>query len=309
MVIENIDNEIGRDHRSFSLTSEASRPESDAANGPSELGGYVHLRALRASGHKPPLICFFPGPPGARDLAASLPNDQPVYEIFWPNMDNSTRFPTVEELAALFAPEIRKLLPKGPYQFCGYSTFGLVAYEMGRLFLSQGEDVPFLALFDIWHPQFRQMLTPKERVRYKALRLFDRLSKYGRILYQDGVTPALVEAGNFAKNKVKSIVWQATRFAFRMADRAVPKSVQIIESIAANQTYVPLPYPRRFVLIRPNDFLDRNLTDATVGWHACAEDGINIFFVEGDHGRIKDLPFVREIAERISPHLASGTRP
>src|SRR5690242_15354663 len=102
------------------------------------INEFNYLRPLRASGTKPPLICFFPGPPGARDLAAALPEDQPVYEIYWPNLDNATTYPTVEQLAALFVPEIRRLQPKGPYQFCGYSTFGLVAFEMGRLFLSKG---------------------------------------------------------------------------------------------------------------------------------------------------------------------------
>jgi len=78
-----------------------------------------------------PSFVFFPGPPGARDLADSLPEDQPVYEIYWPNMDGEISFPTVEQLAEIFVQDIRKLQAHGPYQFCGYSTFGLVAYEMG----------------------------------------------------------------------------------------------------------------------------------------------------------------------------------
>ena len=49
---------------------------------PRETGGETclrsHVRPLRTSGARPPLFCFFPGPPGARDMAEFLPEDQPV---------------------------------------------------------------------------------------------------------------------------------------------------------------------------------------------------------------------------------------
>jgi len=190
---------------------------------------YLYLRPLRTSGARPPLICFFPGPPGARDLAESLPEDQPVYEFFWPNMDEASSFPSVEQLAALFVSDVRKLRPHGPYQFCGYSTFGLVAYEMGQMLIAQGEDVPFLALFDIWHPQFMQMLTPREMARYKVFRIIDRVEKYRRILREDGVTHVAGQVIDFVVRKTKSIIWRVLRFAFRKGGRPVPKGVQIIE--------------------------------------------------------------------------------
>jgi thioesterase domain-containing protein len=267
---------------------------------------YKHLRALRTSGTRPPLICFFPGPPGARDLADTLPDDQPVYEIYWPNMDQETNFPTVEQLAAFFIEDLRKLQAHGPYQFCGYSTFGLVAYEMARLLLSQGEEVTFLALFDIWHPQFRQMLTSSEDARYRILRIIDRLGKYGQTLNEGGVKDLAARITEFVVRKVKSIGWRAIRFVFQMANRPVPKAVQVIESIAANQAYIPPPYPRRFILIRTEDLLERKLKDQTVGWHVCATEGVDVHFIQGDHGTIKDKPFVRGLVEKISPYLASA---
>jgi thioesterase domain-containing protein len=299
------------DHLSYPLPANAtSEAQPDPANGKDcsatccGSNEHTYLRPLRTSGARPPLICFFPGPPGARDLADSLPEDQPVYEIYWPNMDRETSFPTVEQLAALFVQDIRKLQAHGPYQFCGYSTFGLVAYEMGRLLLSQGEDVTFLALFDIWHPQFRQMLTRPEMARYRVLRIIDRLGKYGRILHQGGLNDAATRVLEFVVKTAKSIGWRATRIVFRIAGRPVPRAVQVIESIAANQAYVPPPYPKRFILIRTEDILERKLRDQTVGWHVCATEGVDVHFVRGDHGTIKDKPFVRGVVEKIAPYLA-----
>jgi thioesterase domain-containing protein len=265
---------------------------------------YSYLRPLRTSGGRPPLVCFFPGPPGARDLADSLPEDQPVYEIFWPNMDKESSFPSIEQLASLFLPDIRKLSPHGPYQFCGYSTFGLVAYEMGQQLIAQGEDVSFLALFDIWHPQFFQMLTPYEKARYQVLRVLDRSGKYYRTLKNDGTHAVIARLMDFTRRKLTTALWQTTRLGFRKIGQPVPKGVQVIESISANKKYVPAPYPRKFILVRPEDILERRLKDPTVGWHRSAKSGIQIYFVQGEHGKIKDKPFVLELANKITPHLA-----
>lgn len=268
-----------------------------------------YLRPLRTSGNRPPLICFFPGPPGAGDLTAALPSDQPVYEIWWPNVDDQVHYPTVEQLADLFLSEIRKLQPQGPYQFCGYSTFGLVAYEMGRRLIAEGQDVSFLALFDIWHPQFLDTLTGMERARYKALRVIDRIGKYRRVLKAGGVSKMMSHLAEFAINKARSVGWRLTQAGFRLAGRPIPKGMQTVASIAANKTYVPRPYPRRFILIRTEDLLDRKLNDCTVGWGVCAPLGIDLYFIDGDHGTIKDEPFVRGLVEKIAPHLAAAPIP
>ncbi|MET4389864.1 thioesterase domain-containing protein [Bradyrhizobium sp. F1.4.3] len=292
-------------------SASASEARPDRSNGSDTVAElqpackFLHLRPIRAAGSRPPLICFFPGPPGARDLAAALPEDQPVYEIWWPNVDNESRYPSVEELADLFVSEIRKLQPHGPFQFCGYSTFGLVAYEMGQRLLAQGEDVGFLALFDIWHPQFLQSLTPREMARYRILRVIDRLGKYRRILMKGGASEVASNLARFAFNKAKSIGWRLSQKRLSGAGRPVPKPLQIIASIEANKAYVPPPYPRRFILIRTEDLLDRKLKDHAVGWNSCAPHGIDLHFVEGDHGTIKDKPCVHGLVQKIVPYLAA----
>lgn len=219
-------------------------------------------------------------------------------------MDNETSFPSVEQLAQLFIRDLRKIQAHGPYQFCGYSTFGLVAYEMARLLQSQGEEVSFLALFDIWHPRFLQMQTRGALVKYRIMRVADRLGKYARFLQQGRIDDAAAQVLEFVVRKTKSVGWRASRFIFRMADRPVPRGVQIIESIAANQAYVPQPYPKRFILVRANSFVERAMSDQTTGWHVCATAGVDILYVQGDHGTIKDKPYVHELVEKLMPYLA-----
>jgi hypothetical protein len=123
------------------------------------VDGLAHIRPIRTTGDRPPLICFFPGHPGASGLAEALPDNQPIYEFREPNMDGVSVFPTVEELAAIFLEDVLKVQAIGPYQLCGYSAMGSVAHEVARLLHARGDEVSFLGLFAVVHPRYREGLT------------------------------------------------------------------------------------------------------------------------------------------------------
>ena len=54
----------------------------------------------------------------------------------------------VEDMAAVYLAEIRKIQPSGPYHLVGYSFGGVVAYEMVRQLKSSGEQVGVIGLID-----------------------------------------------------------------------------------------------------------------------------------------------------------------
>lgn len=237
-------------------------------------------------------------------MAELLPEDQPIYEFYWPNVDKESNFPTIEQIAKLFLQDVRSVQPHGPYQFCGYSTFGLVAYEMAQLLLREGQDVSFLALFDILHPKFLQMLSPSEMAWYQTLRVADRLKEYGRVLRRGSFAAVVDRLIEILVRKGKAAFWLVGRSLFRAANYPVPKAVQVIESIASNKMYDPMPYPKRFILIRAKDFRERALKDQTAGWHVCATGGVDVHFIPGDHGTMKDRPYAGGLVEKIAPYLA-----
>jgi thioesterase domain-containing protein len=268
--------------------------------------GYAYLRPVQTSGVRPPLFCFFPGLPGARDLADCLPKDQPVYQFFYPNLDGALKFPAVEELASAYVQDIRKIQVHGPYQLCGYSKAGLLAYEAARQLLTQGETVSFLALCETWHPRYAQNLTLRESAQFKFLFAVDRIEKYCRNLMLGEFGNTAARAREAVAKRAKLIGWRATRFLFQSANRAVPKSMQTIESTAVLKGYVPKPYPNRFLLARTVDRFEMRLRDQTFGWHICAAEGVDILFVHGDHGTMKDKPHVQSLADKIAPLLADA---
>ena len=269
------------------------------------LSGYTYLRPVRTTGARFPLFCFFPGPPGARDLAYSLPEDQPVYEFFYPNLDGALKFPAVEELASAYVRDIRKIQVHGPYQLCGYSKAGLLAYESARLLLAQGENVSFLALLETWHPKYAQNLTPRESAQFQLNYAVDRIEKYCRDLTRGEFGDFAARVREAVVRRAKLACWRVARFFFRTASRPVPKSMQTIESTAVLKDYIPKPYPNRFFLIRTDDKFEMGLKDQTFGWRACAAEGVELLFVLGDHGTMKEKPYVQSLADKIAPYLAN----
>jgi thioesterase domain-containing protein len=270
------------------------------------LNGYNYVRPLQTSGARPPLFCFFPGLPGARDLADSLPNDQPVYQFFYPNLDGASKFPAVEELATAYLRDIRRIQVHGPYQLCGYSKAGLLAYEAARLLVTQGESVSFLALLETWHPRYAQNLTLRESAQFQFRYAVDRIRKYCRDLKLGEFDHFVARVWEAVARRAKLAAWRVVRLFYQTAIRPVPKSMQTIESTAVLKDFVPKSYPNRFFLFRTDDKFEMGLSDQTFGWYKCAAEGVDILFVLGDHGTMKDKPCVQSLADKIVPHLADA---
>jgi thioesterase domain-containing protein len=266
---------------------------------------YAHLFPVRASGTRLPLFGIYPGTPGSRDIVDFLPPDQPIYDFYFSEFDPAVDFPTVERLAELYLKDLRKVQEHGPYQLCGYSSGGLVAYEMARLLLGQGEKVSFLALFDTWHPQFTQNMPKRELVLYRLLRFVDRLRKYGRILLQGRLNDLVAGAAEFAWKRIRSVGMRVLRKFFRTAKRPSSKPMQVIGSL---ESYTPKPLAKRFIVIRPDDPVDKKLKDQTVGWRACAKEGVDVHFIRTEHGRMVLNPFAHTLANKIAPYLAHAPR-
>jgi thioesterase domain-containing protein len=265
-----------------------------------------HITAVRTFGDRPPLFCMFPGPPGSIEFADLLPNDQPLYDFYFIKLDGSVSFPTVEQLASTFLKELRKVQSHGPYQLCGYSKAGLVAYETARMLLGEGEDVSFLALFETWHPGFERNLARGEYLRFRFLFLMDRFKRLGRSLFQAKFRDAASVLSKGISRRVKLAWWPIVRRYFGTQNEPIPQAMQQAESIVVLKSFVPKPFPKGFLLIRSDDPFETSLDDPTLGWRACATEGVEVHIVHGaqDHGSMMAKPQVRFVVDKIRPYLA-----
>src|SRR5262249_59782254 len=62
------------------------------------------------------------------------------------------RFGSVEQTAQANIAALKTVQPSGPYRLVGHSYGGVVAYEMARILLEQGEEISSLTLVDSLAP-------------------------------------------------------------------------------------------------------------------------------------------------------------
>jgi len=75
--------------------------------------------------------------------------DRPVYALQARGLDPAQEpHDRIEDMAEHYLGEIRALQPHGPYALAGFSTGGLVAFEMARRLVRGGEVVEFVGLLD-----------------------------------------------------------------------------------------------------------------------------------------------------------------
>ncbi|ATB34119.1 MupA/Atu3671 family FMN-dependent luciferase-like monooxygenase [Melittangium boletus] len=114
------------------------------------------LVRIQEKGDKPPL--FFVHPTGGdvlcyAALAGQLGPQQPFYAL-QSLVDEQAA--SVEQLAARYLEEVRKIRPAGPYRLGGWSTGGLLAQAMARRLEESGEQVELLMLLETWAPETYQ---------------------------------------------------------------------------------------------------------------------------------------------------------
>jgi thioesterase domain-containing protein len=266
------------------------------------------LMLLRVGGERPPLFCIHGGGGDAldyKDLAASLPEDQPVYGFSLPVLE---QLPTVEKLASIYLLEVRKIQTHGPYQLCGHSFGGFVAYEMACLLVDEGEHVSLLALFDTLHPPSSRNLSVARQIAFWVAYLIDRFAKYGRNLLQGRVDQIAADVAGAVGYRVPRFAWKVARFFSRKSARPIPSFIRR-DSLALNEAgsrYNPRQYSGRVALFHS---LTRDVeykTDVTLGWKVCVTGHLDVQFVQGDHSSIMFLPNVKVLADILIPYLGAG---
>src|SRR5207249_10218034 len=94
------------------------------------------LVEMQPKGSRPPFFCVH-GASGNvliyRDLSRHLGPDQPFYGLQAQGLDGTAEcLTTVEDMAALYINEIRRVQPEGPYFIGGYCLGGTIAYEIAQ---------------------------------------------------------------------------------------------------------------------------------------------------------------------------------
>jgi len=189
---------------------------------------------VNSKGTKVPFFFMSPGFSVFDRVINYLDEDQPSY-FFVP-----LPYKRVEDIAAYYIQEMKKIQPEGPYCLGAYCDFGEVALEMAQQLTAKGEQVSFLALFDFYHPSaMRTLNNPvdyyKERLKhyYKELNSVS-LKQKASLLYQ------------FIHRKFRKVKARTSK----AIDVKLKKLPQIKGYLIGKKLYTAKPYNGRVLLFR-----------------------------------------------------------
>lgn len=183
---------------------------------------------------------------------------------------------TIEELAAIYVGEIKRRQPEGPYLLGGYSVGGVLAFEMARQLLEDGNHVEKLFLIDTACPTF---------VRYFPDALVKFLDSIEQVRVGNGSEFRPNRRGRLVANDHFFLARQQMRAyqVRRLPGRKMPQVVLISAKEGADkQEGVPrpafLPEDEKAV----NWFLNDRTDDGCFGWNEVLDD-IKVVRADGNH--------------------------
>ena len=112
--------------------------------------------AIRTAGARPPLFFlhgdFSGGGFYCHALARELGSEQPFYAVHPHGLDGPEIPDSIEDMAADLLRAVRHARPNGPYFLGGHCNGALVAVEMARQLVAEGEEVPVVVVLDAKAP-------------------------------------------------------------------------------------------------------------------------------------------------------------
>jgi amino acid adenylation domain-containing protein len=271
------------------------------------------LVALRLSGTKPPLYCVPSGNGDAlefRIVAGNLTNDQPVFTFQARGLDGrSPCLRSVEEMAKSYVETMRVHQPRGPYYLCGVSFGGVVAFEMAKRLVAEGQEVAFLGLLDSFageYPKPRRSLTPRKRLelalpRFRFLPYDKRdLSAVFSFLFavvsfkkgiRQWINRCLILKRNIREFMRRSFIRRLVNLDSLLNFRIMRCPHELRAAyfrevcIAARRRYKLMPFTGKIDLFRaeqqpPSDLFEE---DPLLGWSGMAAGGIEVHQFPGNH--------------------------
>ena len=249
------------------------------------------LVAIQPHGDRIPLFCVHSAGGTAleyRALAGHLGTNQPLFSLQAVGMeDNRPPHRTIEEMAGHYEEIVRRQYPSGPYLLAGWSSGGVVAYEMARRLTAAGAKVELLALFDSGFPADPPLRGPRKywrTIRHPGRSAWRRLWIDIRHVLGN-VRHGLPTVLGAWRRRPPSAQHRGWRF-WRIAKMAIG-------------SYTPLPYPGSIAFFRARDG-GGSQSLAPEKWRTLAAT-VDLFDVDGTHNGVTCLIREPQVASLATP--------
>ena len=263
------------------------------------------LVAIHREGSHPRFFCVH-GAGGNvliyRALSQRLGSDQPFYGLQSQGMDGERPPLTrIEDMAALFVQEIRRVQPQGPYFLGGYCMGGTIAFEMAQQLIAEGQRVALLALFDTRNWANLRPDTIWDKVYYSAQKLLFHAANFLLLNLKDKAA--------FFRQKLdvlgsRSTVWRGRLLGQLKWGQHDNKSEPLLLAQVweindkAIRSYVPRPYPGVITDFRPMKQYTK-LEEPGLEWDELALGGQAIVTLPVYPAGMLLEPFVKHLANAL----------
>jgi amino acid adenylation domain-containing protein len=265
-------------------------------------GEFQPVLALRKHGSRPPLFFLYglSGDIGMYfDLVEALGDDQPIYGIRSPALDNLSRLPaSLEETAAEITGWIRKIQPYGTPAVVGYCWSGRLAFEVARQFAQKEGVHCFTAAIATDAPRRPGSLASRALhfVRYFPSWLRDLMLDSGN--RRERIRRLCGMNGHVQNQPVNDLGvqdWSTTPIAQRFLAltnkyRPLPAMDLTIDVFRERDAYDPQPHPAR-------SWDTSHLRNG--GWEYWTNGKARIHWLDGTHNTILKPPIATALAQSI----------
>jgi thioesterase domain-containing protein len=262
---------------------------------------------LRTCANGPVLICMHCE--HFEHMAAAIPIDSSVYGMRLVDLDRPNEDLTVEQVAESHAQVLCGRWENGPYILLGYSFGGLVAYEMARILLNRGKEIPLLALFDTPHPNFQRNLSQEESEVVRKKYLADRQTKYLLNLMKGRLDQIVLDTSKYLIKKAQPIYWKIIKASCKALNLSLPSTSESLRLSAMWHSYTPKEFSGHMVLFRAEGRDAEFGDDLTMGWRRSLKNGVDVQFAHGSHEMMMGPPYVRNLVTQLTPYLPIRVKP
>jgi thioesterase domain-containing protein len=229
-----------------------------------------------------------------RDIARRLGTDQTFYGLQAQGVDGSAALTTIEEMAALYLPEVLRAQPKGPFLLGGYSGGGVVAYEMAQRLHRSGHEVGLLVLLDTFCAGLKPLPTS---MKHHLNRFMQEGPKYLGRRAKAKLTRRVDEISNVLK--IRFYMSQNQPLPFELRDLQLARAF-----LEAADRYAPEPYPGPVTLYRASEVSPTfRHAGPKLGWDDLTPQ-MKVVEVPGDHDTLVYEPNVNV----MTSHLGNALR-
>jgi thioesterase domain-containing protein/acyl carrier protein len=240
-------------------------------------------------------VCYY-------DLARALGEHASVYAIHSPALAASEPvYQTVEEMASCYLEEISRVQGRGAYRIGGWSSGGVVAFEIARQLVLRGDRVELLFMLDTSAPGPQNGRLPpsldNSEILWQILTDISANTEMGedefRLLpYDDQLA--------FLLSRAKQLSLAPPDLQPRQMQRLITVLNHSARSVS---DYQARKFAGRLVIFRAADQQRNNVTKG-LGWERYVES-LDVVSIQGTHKSLLNKEYVNSLAAKIAPYLNS----